>query len=154
MSTAKSEQEQARAFLDAHREAETDEVYGITDLVNELGVTARAIRLYEEKGLLTPRRVGTARIFSKRDRARLVLILRAKDLGSSLEDIKHYLDLYGQHGEGRKQQLEYVVKKTRDAMAELAQKRRQLDETLAELQLIHDTCERQLHERDRKRDKR
>lgn len=149
MSTPKSEQDQARAFLDAHREGDTDEVYGITDLVNELGVTARAIRLYEEKGLLTPRRVGTARIFGKRDRARLVLILRAKALGSSLEDIKHYLDLYGQHGEGRKQQLEYVVKKTRDAMAELTQKRRQLDETLAELQLIHDSCERQLLERKR-----
>jgi DNA-binding transcriptional MerR regulator len=149
MSTPKSEQDQARAFLEAHHSDAADEVYGITDLVNELGVTARAIRLYEERGLLTPRRVGTARIFSRRDRARLLLILRAKALGSSLEDIKHYLDLYGQHGEGRKQQLEYVIKKTREAMAELAQKRRQLDETLAELQLIHDTSERQLAERKR-----
>jgi DNA-binding transcriptional MerR regulator len=151
MSSPKSEHEQARAFLDDHRADPEGEVYGITDLVNELGVTARAIRLYEEKGLLSPRRVGSARIFSRRDRARLVLILRAKALGSSLEDIKHYLDLYGQEGEGRKQQLEYVVKRTRDAMAELAQKRRQLDETLAELQLIHDTCERQLTERRQKR---
>jgi DNA-binding transcriptional MerR regulator len=149
MSSPKSEHEQARAFLDAHRADQEGEVYGITDLVNELGVTARAIRLYEEKGLLSPRRVGTARIFSRRDRARLLLILRAKALGSSLEDIKHYLDLYGQDGEGRSKQLEYVVKKTRDAMAELEQKRRQLDETLAELQLIHDTCERQLAERKR-----
>jgi DNA-binding transcriptional MerR regulator len=149
MSSPKSEQEQARAFLDAHRADQEGEVYGITDLVNELGVTARAIRLYEEKGLLSPRRVGTARIFSRRDRARLLLILRAKALGSSLEDIKHYLDLYGQDGEGRSKQLEYVVRKTREAMAELEQKRRQLDETLAELQLIHDTCERQLAERKR-----
>src|SRR5688572_4754475 len=149
MSSQKTEQEQARAFLEAHREGETDEVYGITDLVNELGVTARAIRLYEEKGLLTPRRVGTARIFSRRDRARLLLILGAKALGTSLEDIKHYLDLYGQHGEGRKQQLEYVVKLTAEAIAELEDKRSQLHYTQAELRLIYATCEQQLAERQR-----
>ena len=154
MSNPKTEHEEARAFLDAHHSDPEGEVYGITDLVNELGVTARAIRLYEEKGLLSPRRVGTARVFSRRDRARLVLILRAKALGSSLEVIQHYLDLYGQHGEGRRQQLEYVVKKTRETMAELEEKRSQLDKTLAELQLIHDTCERQLAERKRGEQKR
>lgn len=154
MSLAKLHHEQALAFLDAHRSETDGEVYGITDLVNELGVTARAIRLYEEKGLLSPRRIGTARIFSRRDRARLVLILRAKALGTSLEDIQHYLDLYGQHGEGRKQQLEYVVKRSADAIAELEEKRSQLDKTLAELQLIHSTCQQQLAERKRADQKR
>lgn len=149
MSSAKQPHELAQQFLDDHRADSGDEVYGITDLVNQLGVTARAIRLYEEKGLLSPRRVGAARIFSRRDRARLVLILRAKALGSSLEEIKHYLDLYGQHGEGRKQQLEFVVKRTAEAIHELTQKRKQIDETLEELQLISATCQKQLGERKR-----
>jgi DNA-binding transcriptional MerR regulator len=134
-------------FLEAHRSEADGDVYGITDLVNEFGVTARAIRLYEEKGLLAPRRVGSARIFSRRDRARLALILRAKAIGSSLEEIKEYLDLYGPRGEGRRQQLEYVVRKIGSKMAELKQKRAQIDETLAELALIHESCEQQLARR-------
>src|SRR5687768_12485210 len=87
----------AQDFLNDHRAAPDGQVYGITELVNEFGTTPRTIRFYEEKGLLSPRRVGAARIFSRRDRARLALILRAKALGSSLEEIKEYLDLYGQH---------------------------------------------------------
>ena len=134
-------------FLDAHRLDADAEVYGITDLVNEFGVTARAIRLYEQKGLLTPRRVGSERVFSRRDRARLALILRAKAIGSTLEEIKEYLDLYGPHGEGRRQQLEYVVKKISAKMLELRQKRGQIDETLAELGVILSSCEEQLARR-------
>jgi DNA-binding transcriptional MerR regulator len=137
----------AQAFLDAHRADDGDVVYGITDLVNEFGVTARAIRLYEEKGLLAPRRVGTARIYSRRERARLALILRAKALGSSLEEIHEYLELYGQHGEGRKQQLEFVVRKTTQKLAELEEKRAQIDATVAELVLIRRVCEEQLQRR-------
>jgi DNA-binding transcriptional MerR regulator len=133
-----------RSFLEAHRSDDADVVYGITDLVHEFGVTARAIRLYEEKGLLAPQRVGTARIYSRRERARLALILRAKALGSSLEEIREYLDLYGQHGEGRKQQLEYVVRKTSAKIGELEDKRAQIDATLAELKLIRSVCEEQL----------
>jgi DNA-binding transcriptional MerR regulator len=139
----------AKAFLDAHRSDDSDVVFGITDLVNELGVTARAIRLYEEKGLLAPQRIGTARIYSRRERARLLLILRAKALGSSLEEIHEYLDLYGQHGEGRKQQLEYVVRKTSAKIAELEDKRAQIDATLAELALIRRVSEEQLSQRRR-----
>lgn len=140
---------EAKLFLEAHRTDAGEDVYGITDLVNEFGVTARAIRLYEERGLLAPKRVGSARIFSKRDRARLALILRAKALGSTLEEIKEYLDLYGQHGEGRKQQLEFVVKKTDSAIADLREKRLQIDKTIAELELIRSSCEAQLSARKR-----
>lgn len=142
-------QSEAQLFLAAHRNDSDDEVYGITDLVNEFGVTARAIRLYEEKGLLAPRRIGAARIFSRRERARLALILRAKALGSSLEEIKEYLDLYGQHGEGRRLQLEFVVKKTGTAIDDLHEKRRQIDRTIAELELIRGACAAQLLARKR-----
>jgi DNA-binding transcriptional MerR regulator len=124
-----------------------DEVYGITELVRDFDVTARALRLYEEKGLLAPRRINGARIYSRRDRARLTLILRAKSLGSSLEEIKEYLDLYGHHGEGRKRQLEYVIAKTATAIQQLEQKRAELDRTLSELRSIHEGATRQLRER-------
>lgn len=139
---------EARAFVAEHRFQEEDQVWGIGELVSEFGVTARAIRLYEEKGLLAPRRIGTLRVFTRRDRARLSLILRAKGLGSTLEEIKQYLDLYGQHGEGRSKQLEFVVRRTTEMMAELREKRAQIDQTLAELKLI---CEKSQEQLQRKR---
>lgn len=137
-------QRDAEAFVDELQLGGSEQVYGIAELAEEFGVTHRAIRLYEEKGLLTPRRVGTQRVYSRRDRARLVLILRAKALGSSLEDIKAYLDLYGQRGEGRAKQLAYVIEKTSRAIAELEAKRAQIDRSIAELRHIADTCRAQL----------
>ena len=134
-------------FLSAHREDASGEVYSIGDLARDFEVTARALRLYEEKGLLAPRRLNGVRIYSRRDRARLSLILRAKSLGSSLDDIKAYLDLYGQHGEGRKKQLEFVVSKTERAIAELEAKRVELERTLRELRIIHEGASKQLRER-------
>ena len=129
----------AQAFVDSHRDEAGTELFGITGLCAEFGVTLRALRFYEDKGLLSPRRVGGARIYTRRDRARLALILRAKAIGSSLAEIKHYLDLYGADGAGRAQQLAYVRDRTDAAMAELVQKRAHIDTTLAELQLINQT---------------
>ncbi len=140
---------EARAFVAEHRAQTGNQVWGIGELVSEFAITARALRLYEEKGLLSPQRLGTTRVYTRRDRARLLLILRAKSLGSTLEEIKEYLDLYGQHGEGRRQQLEFVVKKTSEMMAELRAKRDQIDQTLAELRLICERSEEQLQQRKR-----
>ena len=139
--------ESVSEFLSAHRDETSGAVYSIGDLAREFDVTARALRLYEEKGLLTPRRLNGVRIYSRRDRARLTLILRAKSLGSSLDDIKAYLDLYGQNGEGRKRQLEFVVEKTQNAMRELEAKKLELERTLHELRLIHEGASKQLRER-------
>ena len=69
-------------------------LYTVTELAKELGMTARAVRFYEDKGLITPQRAGTTRVYSARDRARMILILRGKRLGFSLSAIKEYLDLY------------------------------------------------------------
>ncbi len=66
----------------------------VTDLARELGITARALRFYEDKGLITPHRVGATRIYTARERARMILVLRGKRLGFSLREIKDYLDLY------------------------------------------------------------
>ena len=135
---------EAQANLDSHREDNNAELFGITDLCKEFGVTLRTLRFYEDKGLLAPRRINGARIYTRRDRARLALILRAKSIGSSLADIKRYLDLYGSHGEGRAQQLHYVIERTDKEIAELEKKRTQIDELLDELRLINSTCKKQI----------
>jgi DNA-binding transcriptional MerR regulator len=134
----------AQAFVDSHRDEAGTELFGITQLCTEFGVTLRALRFYEDKGLLLPRRIGGARVYTRRDRARLTLILRAKAIGSPLSEIKRYLDLYGDHGEGRVQQLAYVIARTDAAIEELAQKRAQIDETLAELKVINASCRQQV----------
>jgi DNA-binding transcriptional MerR regulator len=131
----------------AHRDEATGELFGITELCREFGISLRAIRFYEDKGLLQPRRVNGARVYTRRDRARLALILRAKAIGSSLAEIKHYLDLYGTHGEGRVQQMRYVLQRTDDAIAALERKRAHIDATLAELRVINETVRRGLAER-------
>ena len=145
---AKAEQE-ARAFVDSHRSKGESELFGITELCREFGVTLRALRFYEDKGLLAPRRVSGARVYTRSDRARLTLILRAKAIGSPLAEIKHYLDLYGDHGEGRTQQLNYVIARTDMAITALEQKRAQIDETLAELRVINASCRGQIEQRAR-----
>jgi DNA-binding transcriptional MerR regulator len=139
----------ARAFVASHRDEGSTELFGITELCREFGVTLRALRFYEDKGLLAPRRINGTRVYTRRDRARLALILRAKAIGSSLAEIKHYLDLYGDHGEGRAQQLNFVITRTDAAIAELEARRAHIDATLAELRLINQTCRAQLESRKR-----
>jgi len=75
-------------------ESENRDLFAIADLAREFGISTRAIRFYEAKGLLKPERVGSTRVFRRRDRARLILILRGKRLGFSLRDISEYLSLY------------------------------------------------------------
>ena len=134
----------AREAVDAHRDEDTGQLFGISELCAEYGITQRTIRFYEDKGLLAPRRVNGARVYTRRDRARLALILRSKAIGASLSEIKHYLDLYGAHGEGRVQQLRYVLERTDAAIAELEQRRADIEATLAELRVINDGVRRTL----------
>ena len=149
MRTDPSAAQAAQAFVDSHREEASSELFGISDLCTEFGITLRALRFYEDKGLLAPRRVSGARVYTRRDRARLSLILRAKAIGSPLSEIKRYLDLYGDHGEGRIQQLHYVITRTDAAIAELEQKRTRINETLAELKVINASCRKQMEARSR-----
>jgi len=126
-----------REAVDAHRDDGGAELFGITELCQQFGITLRTIRFYEDKGLLAPRRVNGARVYTRRDRARLALILRSKAIGASLDEIRHFLDLYGTHGEGRVQQMRYVVQRTDEAIAELETKRAHIEATLSELRLIN-----------------
>ncbi len=137
----------ARAAVQAHRQSDDGELFGITELCQAFGITLRTIRFYEDKGLLSPRRVNGTRVYTRRDRARLALIVRSKAIGATLADIKHYLDLYGAHGEGRKQQLQYVLEKTDATIATLTQRITDIQATLAELRVINREVRQQLQAR-------
>jgi len=112
-----------------------DRLFTITQLAAELEVTARAIRFYESKGLLEPVRVGSNRVYSYRDRARLLIILRGKRLGFSLANIKQYLDLYDADPT-HKGQLVHLLRGARCRIAELERQRHDLETTLAELREV------------------
>ncbi|MFO0473136.1 MAG: MerR family transcriptional regulator, partial [Pseudomonadota bacterium] len=137
----------AQEVVASHRDDGTGELFGITELCREFGITLRTIRFYEDKGLLAPRRVNGTRVYTRRDRARLALILRSKAIGASLAEIKHYLDLYGAGGEGRVQQLKYVLQRTDAAIGALEQKRAHIEATLAELRVINAEVRKQLDAR-------
>lgn len=107
----------------------------ITELSEELGVTPRAIRFYEAKGLLEPQRAGSTRVYTHRDRARLQIILRGKRLGFSLALVQEYLDLYDADPT-HQLQLEQLLLGARQRMAELEAQRQDLELTIEELREI------------------
>jgi DNA-binding transcriptional MerR regulator len=143
-SVAASRKTAAKAFVEAHEHDEAPEFFSISDLADEFGVTHRAIRFYESKGLLSPKRLNGARIYSRRDRARLHIIVRAKSLGYTLEDTRDYLDLYGQHGEGRIKQLELSASRSAEMIEELEAKKLQIEEQIEELRLINEVCRQKI----------
>lgn len=112
-------------------------LYTVTELARELGVTARAIRFYESKGLLDPQRAGTTRVYTYRDRARLLIILRGKRLGFSLAQVKEYLALYDADPTG-KEQLVHLLRGARRRIAQLENQRRDLELTLDELREVEE----------------
>jgi DNA-binding transcriptional MerR regulator len=116
----------------AATEAVERRLCSIGDLSSELGVSHRAIRFYEDQGLLAPQRVGGNRIYGPRDRARLGLILRGKRLGFALAEIKELLDLYDIDRE-HVEQLRVTLVKGRARIAELEQQQQEIQLTLKEL---------------------
>ena len=123
-----------------------DDLYTVNQLAEELGITPRTLRFYEAKGLLSPRRVGNNRVYSKRDRARLKLILRGKRLGFSLEEIKEYLDLYNVDP-SQQEQMRVLLARIRERLGTLAQQRQDLEATVSELKDIETQVVSALKER-------
>ena len=115
--------------------AAPERLYTVTQLSKEIGVTPRAIRFYEDKGLILPRRAGTTRVYTNRDRARMILILRGKRLGFSLREIKEYLELYD-IDTSQAPQLRLLLKLVRIRLAALVEQERALAEILAELREV------------------
>ena len=117
------------------RESDNRDLFAIADLAREFGISTRAIRFYEAKGLLNPERVGSTRVFRRRDRARLILILRGKRLGFSLRDISDYLSLYDADRTQRAQ-VNLLVEMVDQRMDLLEQQLADLQTSLAELREI------------------
>lgn len=125
--------------------AEPRDLFAIADLAREFGISTRAIRFYESKGLLAPERVGSTRIFRRRDRARLILILRGKRLGFSLRDIADYLGLYDAHSQTA--QVALLVSKVDERLDLLERQLADLETTIGELREIRQLAhERLAHE--------
>ncbi len=123
-----------------------NETYTITQLCREFNVTPRALRFYEQKGLLHPSRRGWTRIFSYRDRARLKLILRGKKVGFTLAEIKEMLDLYNLK-DGQLTQLKHASKKMAERLVALRQQRVELEEAIADLERTIEIVNGMLKER-------
>lgn len=114
-------------------DSDSTDLYSIADLAREFGISTRAIRFYESKGLIAPERLGATRVFRRRDRARLILILRGKRLGFSLRDISDYLALYDAD---RGQQVNLLAEKVDERLQLLEQQLMDLQTTIAELHEI------------------
>ena len=121
----------------------TDRTRSIAEVAQEFGVTHRTVRHYEELGLIAPARRGTTRVYHRRDRTRLGLILRGRRLGFPLEEIRTIIDLYDAP-RGKRDQLEYVLAQIDERRTDLEQRRRDLDAALAELAAFEDRCRKDL----------
>ena len=117
--------------------------YTISELAKEFGVTTRTIRFYEDQGLLSPKREGTARVFSSRDRVRLKLALRGKRLGFSIAEIRELFELYDVSRDEKKQLEEFLSRLDR-RRAHLEQQREDIEVMLNEINFFANQCRRLL----------
>ncbi|WP_417789684.1 MerR family transcriptional regulator [Terasakiella pusilla] len=117
----------------------SQEFYTVPELAKELGITPRAIRFYETKELLKPQRAGSTRVYTRKDRARLILILRGKRLGFSLAEIREFLDLY-QTRTDQVEQIQMLAGKVRYRIDDLEEQRLELEKVLIELKDIEQEC--------------
>ncbi|MGQ3670933.1 MerR family transcriptional regulator [Xanthobacter sp. TB0136] len=122
----------------------TDTFFSVAELARALATTPRTIRFYEDKGLLAPCRAGVMRVYTKRDRARMVLILRGKRLGFSLQEIKEYLDLY-ELDPTQADQLRLLKRRVGERLEMLEKQRQAIDEMMVELKDIEEQSLSALH---------
>lgn len=121
--------------LSASGSAPEAELMGIQELATSLGITHRTLRFYEDKGLIKPQRIGTTRVYSRREFGRMQLILRGKRLGFSIREIAEFLDLY-EVDPYQTKQVAQLLAKARERRDSLRQQRKAIDETIRELDLI------------------
>lgn len=131
------------AFPDSERSGEGAARYTISDLAREFALTTRAIRFYEDEGLLTPVRKGRARIYGERERVRIKLILRGKRLGLALAEIRELFDLYAATRD-EQPQLQKFLLMLEERRARLLQQREDIDAVLAEIAALERDCRRRV----------
>ncbi|HVF65018.1 MAG TPA: MerR family DNA-binding transcriptional regulator [Casimicrobiaceae bacterium] len=119
--------------------------YSISDLAKEFALTTRAIRFYEDCGLIAPERAGSSRVYGERERVRIKLILRGKRLGLSLAEIGELLDLY-EIARNERAQLAKFLGMLTDQRARLLQQREDIDAMLAEIDGVERECRKRLKE--------
>ena len=122
---------------------ERERTWTIREIADEFDVTTRTVRHYEAIGLISPERRGTTRVFHRRDRTRLALVLRGKRLGFPLEEIARIIDLYDAP-RGRRSQLEYVLAQIDERREDLEQRRRDIEDALSELETFERRCREDL----------
>ncbi|MEN7536016.1 MerR family transcriptional regulator [Aurantiacibacter flavus] len=115
----------------------------IAEASEELGVTQRTLRFYEDKGLIQPRRVGAMRVYSRREMGRMQLILRGKRLGFSIREIGEFLSLYDAD-RGKESQMRHLLQQVEDRIEELRHQRDAIDKTISELEVIEQQARDQL----------
>lgn len=128
---AETNQRRNGAHIDTPDKLEREQ-FSISDLTSEFGCTARALRFYEDEGLIAPARVGLTRVYSKRDRARLAWIMRAKNVGFSLTEIREMIDLYDLD-DGRVEQRRVTVERCKSHISKLKAQRADIDSSIKEL---------------------
>lgn len=126
-----------------------DRTYTISDLAHEFALTTRAIRFYEDQGMIAPERRGRARVYRERERVRLKLILRGKRLGFSLTEIRELLDLY-EVARNERAQLSKFIDMLAERRARLMQQKEDIDAVLAEIEGVELDCRRRLKEEARR----
>jgi len=123
--------------------ADPHELHSIAEAADALGVTQRTLRFYEDKALIAPQRVGTMRVYSKREMGRMRLILRGKKLGFSIREIGEFLSLYDTEP-GLEGQIRHLLARVTERLGDLRQQREAIDETIAEMEVIELQSQRHL----------
>ena len=127
-----------------------EELVRIGEMAKKYGVTLRTLRFYEDKGLLNPKRDGATRLYTRRDKARLKLILLGRKVGFSLRDVKQMMDLYDPTGSNTKQ-LRLALDKSEKQLARLQKQRALIDDAINELSGSMSAVRQMLSERSRRR---
>jgi DNA-binding transcriptional MerR regulator len=126
------------------RSERAERTWTVGELADELGVTTRTLRFYEAEGLVSPRRVGTSRIYDQRDHARLRLILRGRRFGMSLGECREIVDMYDGAESSEQRQLTTLLGRLDEIADDLRRRRDDLDRTLAEVAEVATSCRRRL----------